>query len=206
MANYLLVAGGELDNAFPWSITGACVSSESESQVALAWNTVWASVFGDATFAAFIPPMTKFTFSSASTASATLHQTTKTETTDSVAGTSTSPAIAFNSATIITLRTSFATRWGRGRWYFPGLATNALATNGYNYSAAAMTALSNALTSALTTFTASAVLSVAHHNVIVGGPAQYSLTSVIGGDVSDQIARQGRRADKRLPLRTNWTL
>lgn len=206
MTVYLLTASGDLNVDFPWSVNGACTSSESESQVNTAWSTLWASFFGDATFKAFIPADTTLALTTCSTASATLKQTTKSESTHSLAGTSASPALAYNSCTIITLRTDFATRWGRGRWYFPGLATNALATNGYFYSQAAMTAMANAFTAAVTTFQAAAQLAIKHPLAIPGGPAQYSTTPVTHGDVSDAIARQGRRADKRAPTRTDWTL
>lgn len=203
---YLLSASGDLDAAFPWSINGAATSTESESAVNTAWSTMWASIFGDATLKAFIPPMTSLSLTTCSTASAQLKQTTKSESSHSLVGTSTSPALPFRTSSIITLRSDFATRWGRGRWFFPGLATNALATDGYFYSQAAMTALANAFTAAVTTFQAAAQLAIAHRTAITGGPAQYSTTPVTHGDVSDAIASQRRRADKRQAIRTDWTL
>jgi hypothetical protein len=203
---YLLSAGGDLDSAFPWTVNGAAVSTESETAVNDAWATMWAAIFGDATLAAYIPVKTTLSFSSCSTASATLKQTTKHESSHALAGTSASPALPFRSSTIISLRTDFATHWGRGRWFFPGLATNALGADGYFYLQAAMTALANALTAAVTTFQAAAQLAIKHPTVIPGGPAQYSTTPVTHGDVSDVVATQRRRGDKRAPIRTDWTL
>lgn len=206
MTIYLLTASGDLNTDFPWSVNAAATSSESESQVNTAWATLWASFFGDATFKGFIPADTTLSLTTCSTASATLKQTTKSEASHSLAGTSASPAIAYASCTIISLRTDFATRWGRGRWYFPGLATNALAAAGYFYAQTAMTDMSNAFTAAVTTFQAAAQLAIAHRLAITGGPAQFSTTPVTHGDVSDAIASQRRRADKRAPIRTDWTL
>jgi len=174
--------------------------------VETAWNTMWTSIWANATLKPFIGTQTELTGTSTSTADPTFHQTTKTVTTDASVGTSASAVPSFRDCAIVTLRTAQATRWGRGRWFLPGLAANALATNGYFYSAAATAALAGALTAAVTTFNATAGLQILHRKATAHGPGAFTLTPVSGGDVSDEIGSQRRRADKRVPIRTTWTL
>lgn len=206
MANFLLSAFGTLNGSFPWSISAVCTSANTEASVEAAWNTMWTSIWGNATLKTFIHPQTELTGTSTSTADATFHQTTKSTTTDAVVGTSVGIAPSFRDCITVTLRTGMSTRWGRGRWFLPGLASNALSTNGFFYSAAATTAMANALTAAVTTFNGTGALQILHRKATAHGPGAFTLTPVIGGDVPDEITTQRRRADKRIPIRTTWTL
>lgn len=206
MTNYLHTAFGTLNGSFPWSITAVSTSVNSEAAVETAWNSMWSSIWGNATLKPFISAQTELTGTSTSTADATFHQTTKTTTTDALVGTSASAALSYRDCTIVTLRTAQATRWGRGRWFLPGLAVNALSTNGFFYSAAATAALAGALTAAVTTFNSTAGLQILHRKATAHGPGAFTLTPVFNGDVSDEIGSQRRRADKRSPIRTTWSL
>jgi hypothetical protein len=206
MANFLLQAGGTLDGSFPWSINAVASSTGSEAAVAAAWSTAWEEIFADAALKAYIPAMTELTETSCSTADATFHQTTKTVTSTSLSGTAATVALPFRTASIVTLRTSQETRWGRGRWYLPGPNTTALSAAGYFFLPAYTAALAGALTPAMTTFAATAQLQILHRKATAHGPGALTLTPVTIGDVSDQPASQRRRADKRLPIRTAWTL
>jgi hypothetical protein len=107
---------------------------------------------------------------------------------------------------IVSLETAQATRWGRGRWYFPGLAANAVDSTGFHYSAAATAAAAAAFTAAVTTFAATAQLQIARRKATAHGPGAYTLTPVTAGKISDEIATQRRRADKREVIYTGWTL
>lgn len=205
MTTYLHTAQGTLDGSFPWSIHAISSSSASESAAETAWAAGMVALFGDATYKTFLPAMTSMTETSTSTADATFHQTTKTSTTHAVVGTSASPAIGFRSCAIVTLRTAQSTRWGRGRWFTPGMATNALATNGYFYSAAATGAFAAAVTGAFNAWNATLQIQIGRRVATKHGPGAFTLTPVNGGDVSDEIATQRRRADKRVPTRTGWT-
>jgi len=206
VANYLLAAGGTLDGSFPWSITGMASSTSSETAVATAWAAAMTTLFTTAAYKAFLPAMTECTYASASTADAEFRQTTKTTETLALSGTASTVATTFQTASIVSLDTAYATRWGRGRWYLPGPNDTGLAAAGYFFSAAYTTALAAAVTSALTTFNATAQLQIAHRKASKSGPAAYTLTAVTGGTVSDMPATQRRRADKRLPIRTSWAL
>lgn len=203
MTNYLHTASGLLDGAFPWSITAKSTSTESESQAETAWANGMANLWGYASWIAFMPAMTSLTETSTSTADAVFHQTTKTVTTHNIVGTSASPSLPFRTASIVTLRTAQSTRWGRGRWYLPAPATNALATNGYYFSQAYCTALNGAVDSAFTQFSGAIVLQILHRKATKSGPGADTLTPVTGHDVSDEPATRRRRADKRVPIRTS---
>lgn len=207
MANYLHTASGTLAGSFPWSITAKSTSSESESQAETAWANGMANLFGDATLKTFIPSATELTLTSTSTADAAWRQTTKTTTTHALSGSSTGVAIGFDAATIVSLRSALSTRYGRGRWYLPGLASNALATGGYFYSSAATAALSAAVSSCFTQFSGAIQIVILHpHGNKSGSVTPFSFTPVTGGNVSDQVASQRRRADKRVPIRTSFTV
>jgi hypothetical protein len=145
MAFYLAQVSGLLNSASPWSMNSVLESSGSESAVSAAFNTAIRACFTNATLAPYIPTTVEITETSVSTASATFKQTTKTTVTATTAGTGTDAALPFRTCEIITFRTASATKWGRGRWYFPPLGFNALAASGFEILAAAQTALVDGL-------------------------------------------------------------
>lgn len=206
MTNFILQAGGTLQGNFPWSVNAMATSANSEAAVNTAWLAMWNAIFANTGFKVFIPTNTELTFVSTSTADATFHQTTKTSATASAVGTSTGTATGYRDCLIISLETAQATRWGRGRWYFPGLASNAIDSTGFHYSAAATTAASAALTAAVTTFTSTAALQIARRKATAHGPGAFTLTPVTAGKVSDEVATQRRRADKRVVIYTGFTI
>ena len=206
MTNFILQASGTLQGNFPWSVNAMATSSNSESSVNTAWLAMWNAVFTNATFKAFIPTNTELTQCSTSTADATFHQTTKTVASASAVGTSTGTATGYRDCMIISLETAQATRWGRGRWYFPGLASNGIDATGFHYSAAATAAASAAIQGAVTTFQATAQLQIARRKATAHGPGAYTLTPVTSGKVSDEVATQRRRADKRVVIYTGFTI
>ena len=205
MTNYLLTAGGQLPGGYPWSVHAVAVSSNSESAVETAWDTGWGLVFNDATLKTFFNTLTELTFTSTSTADATFHQTTVTTLNNTHAGSSASEALPYQAASIVSLRTAQRTRWGRGRWYLPSPAANALATTGPVLSTAYTAELVAALHNANATWTASFTLQILHRKGTKSGPGPNTLTPVISMDVSNKLAVQRRRGDKFLPVRTNVT-
>lgn len=207
MAFYLAQASGTLNSSFPWSVNAVLQSSGSEGAVATAFNTAFRLIFTNGAFAPYIPTTVAITATSVSTASATFKQTTKTVTTATTAGTSTSAALPFHTAAIVTFRTANATKWGRGRWYMPCFATNALAANGFDMLAAAETAFAGALTAYFTSVGSSYSHVILHRKATAGGArAAFTTDTVIAGDVSNAFAVQRRRADKLSVSRTTFTV
>lgn len=205
MANFLHTAFGDLGTGFPWSVRMVSTSADSEAAAEAAWHAGFLALWNTAGFLALMPTTTTFTGTSTSTANSTFHQTTKTSTLATVAGTSASPALPFQTSLIVTLRTAQATRWGRGRIYLPGLADSALATTGYVWSAAAMTAVQTALNNAFVQWTGPLQFQILHRRNTLTGPAANTLTPVSGADASNKPAVQRRRGDKFVPARTTIT-
>jgi hypothetical protein len=207
MAFYLAQVSGLLNSAFPWSMNSVLESSGSEAATSTAWNTAVRAIFTNATLAPYIPTTVEITETSVSTASPTFKQTTKTIVTATTAGTSSSPALPFRTCEIITWRTASATKWGRGRWYFPPLATNALAASGFEILAAAQTALQDGLNAYWTSVGTAYQHVILHKKAVAGGVrTAYSTDIVTAADIPNTFATQKRRADKVVPSRMTITL
>lgn len=182
-------------------------ATESEGSVATLFNTAIRGVFTDVDLAPYIPTTVEITETSVSTASATFKQTTKTSTSATTAGTSTSIALPYQICEIITWRTSFATKWGRGRSYFPPLATNALGAGGFTILAAAQSALQHAWNGYFTAVSSTYAHVIVHKKATAGGarPAD-SVDTVATADIPSTFAVQTRRADKLVPSRLSVTV
>lgn len=204
MPNYLHKAGGTLSGGFPWSIGMVSTSTAAESAAQTTWDTGIVAMWTNAGFQALIPTGTTLTYTSTSTASAAFKQTTKTTTTHSTAGTATQ-ANPYQVAEVVTWRTTQATKWGRGRWYLPGVGTSGLATSGYLLSAAAVTSLVGGVNAGLTIWVASLNFQILHRKATLSGPAALTLTPIATGDMSNKLVIQRRRADKLVPTRTALT-
>jgi len=202
--NYLHQASGVLSGGFPWSINMVSTSSGSESAAETVWANGVVAMWNHASLNALIPANTSLTLTSTSTANALFKQTTKTTTTHALVGTATQ-GLPYQVGEVITWRTAQATKWGRGRWYFPGLAPTALATDGYLLSAAAVTAIVDGVNAGLTVWVASLNFQIVHRKDTLSGPLADTLTPISGGDVSNKFVIQRRRADKLVPTRTALT-
>lgn len=204
MTYYLLQASGTLSGSFPWSINAFGESSSSESTVANAWDGNFREIWTNETLAPYIPTTVEITETSASTASSTFKQTTKTTTASTTAGTSTSPSLPYHTCEIVTLRSALAKRSGRGRWYLPPFATNALAADGFSLLAAAQDALEGALTTFFSGITPTITLGVKHlKNSSDGTTTAYTMSQIVACDIPNTFAVQRRRADKLVPTRVS---
>jgi hypothetical protein len=200
---YLLKAGGLLGGTFPWSFGSVGFSAGAESSVATTWDAAILALWQDATLAPFMPATTTLTYTSASTASPEFKQTTKTTLDHSIAGGSSSDAVGWRTCIIVTWRSILSTRYGRGRWYMPGPATNALAATGYELSAAASTAVSDAVSAFSGALGGAITLQILHRKGSLDGAATpLSLSPVTSADTPNTFGSQRRRADKIVPTRT----
>lgn len=207
MANYLHTVQGLLAGDFPWSLTAVSTSTDSESSVQTTWDAAVLSLWNLAGLQTYIPPTTSLTETSTSTASPTFRQTTKTISTHSISGGSSDPALPFNTCEIITWRSAFSTRWGRGRWFFPGLSYNALAADGYTMLAAAQTELKDGMNAFFTALGSAVQLQILHRKAALdGATTAFSLSPIVAADIPDSFAVQRRRADKRVPTRVSVTV
>ena len=207
MAFYLCQFGGVIGGSFPWSCRMVTQSSNSESSVATLWDAAVLALWQHSTLAPFEPTDAELGYSSVSTASASFKQTTKTLTSHSIAGTSGSVSLPYHNCEIITFRSAFSTRWGRGRWYFPCMATNALASTGGVLSSAAQTALQAGMNAFFVALTSAVTPQILHRNGADGGLiTPDSLSPITSGDIPTSFATQRRRADKLVPTRLTFTV
>lgn len=207
MAFYLAQVSGLLNASFPWSMNAVLSSNNTESAVSTAFDAAIRGVFTNATLAPYIPSTVTVDETSVSTASSEFKQTTKTVVTGSDAGTSSSLALPYHTCEIITFRTAYATRWGRGRWYFPPLATNALAADGFSILAAAQDAMQTAFNAYFAAVGSSYTHQILHRKTTAGdGRSAYTTDQVATVDIPSTFAVQRRRADKLVPTRVSVTV
>ena len=207
MPFYLASVQGLLNDAASWSMNAILSGSGAEGAVATAFDTAIRACFTNATLAPFIPTTVEITETSVSTASPTFRQTTKTTITATTAGTGTDAALPFGACEIITFRTASATRWGRGRWYFPPLGFNALGAGGFELTSGAQTALKDGLNAYFASVGSSYQHVILHRRATKGGTrAAFSTDVVTAADIPSSFASQRRRGDKIVPSRMSITL
>lgn len=207
MAYYLAQVAGLLNSAFPWSMNYVLSATESEGAISTLFDTSIRGVFTDTTFKTYIPTTVEISQTSVSTASATFKQTTKTTVASVTAGDSGSISLPYQICEIITWRSSFATKWGRGRSYFPPLAINALAADGFTILAAAQTAMQGAWNAYFTATTGTYEHVLLHKKATAGGARAADTTDTVAhADIPSTFAVQTRRADKLVPSRLSVTV
>lgn len=204
MPNYIHLAGGTLEGGFPWSFSMISTSSSAEAAAQSSWDTGVAAMFNSASFHGLLPTGTILTFTSTSTASATFKQTTKTTNTHSIAGTATQ-GLPFQTAEVVTWRTARHTKDGHGRWYLPTIGIGALDTAGFVLSTTAVGDIVTAVNAGLTVWVGTLDFQVLHRKSTLSGSAANTLTPIVGGDVSNKLVIQRRRADKYVPARQTLT-
>lgn len=204
MPNYLHKAGGTLSGGFPWSIGMVSTSSSNEATAQSAWNSAITAMWGVSGWLALVPATVVLTYSSTSTADASFRQTTLTRNDLSIDGTG-AAGLPYRVAEVVTWRTANATKWGRGRWYLPPMTAASLASGGFTLAAGSVTEIVDAVNAAIAAWTGVLNMQILHRKGTLSGPAANTLTPITGGDVSDVLVTQRRRADKLVPTRTALT-
>jgi hypothetical protein len=207
MTYFLCRAQGLLNGSFPWSFGSVMYGTESESSSQTAWDNAVQALWTNATLAPYIPALTTLTETSTSTATPTFTQSTKTITTHNIAGTATDTALGYRTCEVVTFTSVFATKWGRGRWYLPSLAYNALSADGYSMLAAAQTAIVDGVNAFFSSLGSTLQMQILHRKApLSGAVTAYSTSVVNGGTVPNTFATQRRRADKIVPTRSAITV
>lgn len=204
MPNYLHVVQGVIAGAFPWSMRIYSTSAATESVAQTNWNSGISAMFNTAAFFAMLPTGTNVTNSYTSTMDSNWKQTTKTSTTLAINGTATQ-ALPYHVSEVITFRTAKATKYGRGRWYLPALATTALATAGGTLSATAVGNIVSAWNTGQGQWRGTLQFVLLHRRGTKGGVPALSTDNIITGDVPNGLDTQRRRADKFTPTRSALT-
>lgn len=204
MANYLHVAGGVLNGAFPWSIRIYSTSGATESVAQTNWNSGISAMFNTAAFFALLPVGTNVTYTYTSTMDANWKQTTKTQTTLAITGAATQ-SLPWHVSEVITFRTAKATKYGRGRWYLPALSPASMATAGGILSATAAGDIQSAWNTGQGQWRGTLQFVLLHRRGTKSGLAPLSTDNIVSGDVPNGYDTQRRRADKFVPTRVALT-
>ncbi len=204
MPNYLLTAGGLLADAQPWSIRAYAVSTSTEATVQTAWDTAFQAYWNSSSWLALVPNTTYLTYTYTSTLTALFKQQTKTQTTHNIAGGATGAALPYTTCFLASFQSTRANKSGHGRWYLPAPAVTAMATTGYVWSAAAMTAAQTALNAMSTARGSTYTLQIFTRLATESGIPADTLTPVATASASNKPATQRRRGDKVVPTRTTF--
>jgi hypothetical protein len=199
MANYICTANFILGAAFPASVGIKFTSALSEASAETAFHTGIVAAWNSASFLALMSTTTSLVSTETSTATGTWHQQTKTVTNATIAGGAAGASLPYHDAMVVEWVTAFADKSGHGRWYWPPLAVTAIASTGYNWSAAALTAAQTAFNAMLTAWRGNLTPVLLNRRAL-------TTRNIINGNVSDMVAVQNRRADKRIPARTALTV
>ena len=207
MTFFLHKANGVQSSGGFWSFGLVTQGSISEAAAETAWGGAVSTFFGTTAIKALYTTGTVLNQTSTSTASSTFRQTTKTTTTQSVAGTNTGPMLPEFCSLVATLYSASATRYGHGRWYLPSPCALALVagTSGHvdNTALTTITTGLSTLFGSLHTAGLSPVLVT--RNATLTGAAQYSTRAIVRGSMPNQLMVQHRRGDKIVPSRTAFT-
>jgi hypothetical protein len=179
-------------------------STATESAAETNWNAGIVAMWAVSGFLAIVPAGTVLTYTSTSTANASFKQTTKTTTDLNTAGGGTA-GLPYQVAEVVTWRSNYATKWGRGRSYLPPVTAAALATAGFVLATASVTAIVDGLNAALAEWAGTLNLQILCRKGTISGPAADTLTPISSADVSNKLVIQKRRADKFVPTRAALT-
>lgn len=195
MPNYIHQANFILGGAFPASVGIKSTSALAEAAAETAFHAGVKAAWNSAGFLALMPTTTSFVSTSTSTATGTWHQSTKTVTNEVIAGGAAGASLPYHDAMVVEFVTAFADRHGHGRWYWPPLASAALAAAGYNWAAATLTAAQTAYNAMLTAWRGNLTPVLLNRTAL-------TTRNITSANISDMVAVQNRRADKRIPGRT----
>lgn len=127
MTNFRIDARGALADGAGWSSRLYVTGNIAEATAATAAHTGWDALWGAIT--TYLPAATTLTLTGAFTLTSSWKNQSGTETTETLAGTSTSESMPVNTAPVITWRTADRGRGKTGRSFMPAFATNSIDTS-----------------------------------------------------------------------------
>lgn len=199
MANYIHTVNFLLAGSFPASIGIKTTSALSEASAESTFHTGVYDAWNSSGLLALMPSTTSITGTETSTATGTWHQSTKTVTLSTVAGGASGASLPYHDSMVVEFVTAFADKSGHGRWYWPPLAAAALASTGYNWSSATLTAAQTAFNAMFSAWGSSLTPVLLNRKAL-------TTRNIINANISDMVGVQNRRADKRVPARTALTV
>lgn len=182
------VTPGEIFNFSLWS-NGNLSIGDAQAAWDLALTTFWST----AVAGLFANEVAITSTSTAEVDVATGLQSVRVDSAVSLPGTSTAEMLPFQCATAVSLRTIFATRRGRGRFFLPPVTVAAIASG--RLLTTAQTTLADAAQSMMT------VLAGQGQTPVVYSRASRAAITITGIDVGNVIDTQRRRRNKLVEVR-----
>lgn len=206
MANFRAQMFGTLGGTLPWStglwLSGAIV----EGTLATDFDDAAQNLFDTTTdgLKNFMSADVVLTGTSVSTLNATMHQTTKTTSSDDVPGIDANASLPWNIAEVVTLRSPLATKYGHGRMFLPPFAEDQIVAHVIKSATiASMAIVFDAFFAAL--IGAGATPFIFNKRTRKDGTAPYTVTNLTSYDLSNKPAQQRRRVSKVIPTRVVGT-
>lgn len=204
MTFYLQSQNGLMSSGQPWSIRIVTSGSITEAAANQAWANAWEAFWSTTAVAALFSTSLKVTSFATSTASPTFKQTTVTRLPVNIsAGSATTQELPDYAALVWTLRTAFATHYGRGRVFLPAPVAAALAVgSGGHLASANATTIGNGLAAVATSLAGAGLTPVlVTRKTNVSGRPPYSTANVTTRDLGNLLHVQRRRGDKIVATR-----
>jgi hypothetical protein len=207
VTDYRIKVYGLLGGTLPWSwsrlMTGAVSEAALAATLDTATNTLWTTATNG--IQSLTTSNVTLTGTQVSTLNATLHETSKTVTARSLAGTASGSELPWECSVIVGFTGSQITKVDRGRVRFPAFAASTLSAG---------------LLSAGTVASLKAVLDVywpalrsggmtyfsANRLVTVGGQAPFTKSALTNYHISNKLGSLQRRDEKRVPTFTQSAL
>lgn len=208
MTTFSCRVNGLIGGSFPWStgflatgaLSEAAASTLFAAQVALLWNTATNGLqnFMNA-------DITTTNTRTVTLDPATFKQTTGTTATVAIAGTDANASLPWDTAHVITLRSTLLRKSGHGRMYLPAFAEDQIVSHVLKAATTAkMKIVFDAFWSAIVGGGLQPV--VMNRRVLNDGTAAFTQHNLVTYDISDKPAQQRRRVSKVVPTRLSGTI
>lgn len=196
MSNFELYAQGALANGAAWSSRMYASGAVSEATAATAIHTAWGDLWADIT--TYMPASSTVTLTAAVTLNTAWKFGTRTETTETLVGTSASESMPIRTSPVITWKTAVASKGKQGRSFLPAAAVNAIATAADTglLLPAFITALSSGATAFLGALTAAGL------TPLLLDRKDLSQITITGNKIANKYRTQKRRDDKTVTTYT----
>lgn len=190
MTNFELYAQGGLANGASWSSRLYATGAIAEATAATAIHTAWGDLWGDIT--TYMPVASTVTLTAAVTLNSAWKFGTRTETTETLVGTSASESMPIRTSPVITWKTAVAAKGKQGRAFLPAAAVNGIATAADTglLLPAFQTALSTGATAFLNALTAAGL------TPLLLDRKDLSQVTINGNKIANKFRTQKRRDDK----------
>lgn len=207
MTNYRGTVNGLIGGTLPWSFRMHMAASLTEGQVSTNFSTSIGTLFTTATngLENFMSADVTVTGTLVSTLSPQMKQTTGTRASLTITGTDASASLPWQTAEVVTWRTTMLQKRGHGRIFLPPFAEDQVTA--HVIKSATVTSMITVFNAFFTSMTGAGIsFFIYNARTLKDGTAPFSTLVVTGYDVSNKPAVQRRRVSKVVPTRSTGTV